>query len=77
MNTRAASKLLNDFASPAHILEKTSSKVLTRMTGRRPNVFANGTHHKLDTPSMIRFTATRYVTRLKPMGGNPKIGVAA
>lgn len=59
------------------MLEKVSNKRLTRVTGRRPKVLANGTHHRLDAPSMMRLTAMRYVSSENGLGGRPKIGVDA
>jgi hypothetical protein len=74
---RAATRLLKLVASPAHILEKMRSNKLPRMTGRRPNVFANGTHHRFDAPSMSILQAMKYVNCENFFGGKPKTPVDA
>lgn len=74
MKILAASKLLKFVVKPAHMLEKISSSRLTRVTGLRPKVFANGTHHKLEKPSIKILTAARCVNVEKGLGGRPKIG---
>lgn len=59
MNKRAAKRLLKFSVKPAHMLDRVSSRRLPRMTGRRPNVLARGTHHKFEKPSMRMLTATK------------------
>jgi hypothetical protein len=74
---RAATKLSKLVASPAHMLEKTRSNKLPRMTGRRPNVFANGTHHRFDAPSIRMLHAIKYVNCENDFGGKPNTPVDA
>ena len=59
------------------MLENTRINMLIRMIGRRPKVLANGTHHKLEAPTMRTFTAIRYVNLEKGLGGSPNMGVDA
>ena len=77
MKILAATRLLKLVARPAHILEKIKSNKLPRTTGRRPNVFASGTHHKLDAPNMRMLTAIKYVNCEKVFGGQPNTPVDA
>jgi hypothetical protein len=77
MKMRAAKRLSKLVASPAHMLESTSSRRLKRTTGRRPKVFESGTHHRFDAPNINVLTATRYDNCEKLFGGNPNTGVDA
>jgi hypothetical protein len=77
MNMRAAKRLLKLVANPAHMLENTSTRRLESMTGRRPIVFASGTHHMFEAPNIKMFTATKYVSCEKLFGGSPNTGVDA
>lgn len=56
MKRRAASRLPKLVESPAHIEENTNNSKLSSTIGRRPNVFANGTHHKFEAPIMRMLT---------------------
>jgi len=77
MKILAATRLLKLVARPAHILEKIRSNKLPRTTGRRPNVFASGTHHKFDAPSMRMLHAMKYVNWENVFGGKPNTPVDA
>jgi hypothetical protein len=77
MKIRAARRLLKLVASPAHMLENTSTRRLERMTGRRPKMFESGTHQMFEAPNIKMLTATKYDSREKLVGGKPNTGVDA
>jgi hypothetical protein len=77
MKARAASKLWKLVASPAHTEENTKRIRLSRMIGRRPNVFASGTQNKFEAPKRITLTARSCVRSENGVGGNPRAGVDA
>jgi hypothetical protein len=74
---RAAKRLLKLVASPAHMLENTSTRRLERITGRRPKMFESGTHQIFEAPNIKMLTATKYDSLEKLVGGNPNTGVDA